>query len=1656
MGVQSRRPPLPAPTDLSSAVDEPSIAAGSGGTTVDTSDDLATDLSRRTDRTHYSIPEDGSPVTITTHKTHRKDKSGSKSHSQTSLLIEYYEGQDSGPTSRPSLRVRVTPSSKSKKHGTRDHIQISETTRTGKPSNIRRISIPASRGTDGDSISSLSEASSGRPPVEVDILHNASEISSDRFIVAPSDVSAMPESMLDGPTAAVVGLKSRSLGKEESYTRDTLKEPERRNSRSASRERLVQRVKEKVQADHHFRIKNSKESRRRGEGRSRSVSKELLGETGKSRSKYREDNRSEISAISSTESTASINNPKFLQAVEDAIKTLIPELNAVKEEQKLHVSKTRSRDENGRERRVSGERRLGKSSSIPSVRVSDEQDYEHDSSRRRSSRRSSRGSVSEQSRDISDHENSERKRHTSGGKLAGAALAGVALGVGAAALKHRSSRSSLEGKRRRSKGESRSRKSSLSEHMERADYDRETPTKHSRDIDFDESARDEHVSIPPMPMQSLLESDVTRDSILSADTERPYSHTSRTPVPEVKHVKRGTIQGSPLNSPVERSVSHEHVRDYPDDRSSSTAQPHFGTGAAVGLAGAAAAAAYALGHHGHDGPRTPTRDVSPVQSDDSYFYEREDYAQHPRVKTIKSNKSMSSERRRHRKPSPLSGTGSPVSQHARDRKREGISLESPYEILPEDEYQPETPNEEDFDEWLAKEHEKNELYREEIERESQIGTRDINRDAMYDDSPALSEHPHNLGRVGANAEYVHTPLAVESAVASLQEPSAISVRSSESSIRDRDLVSLPISQPESLTLVHSAGGGPHMYMDSKSRWEQIRDQAMALTHRQSLDQVNFESPAQSPTKDLHDEGPIMQSSYVPLPGDMPEIGVVPDDDSELLTNPSMLSGRLGEGIDMPSYEPSPNVNHSGPSHAKDIAALGAATGLGLLAGHEYSKHRQPTVEDEEDHAGPGFQSRDLPETDSPAHFHQNYQLPFISKDLYNPVVIDSPVPNPIPALGMEDDDYIDEGDDDVFTSQKHLRHESGLSHGMSTPLYDRATGKGMDRIQSRDIVYLMDHLTVRDGQRNARDTEILTTLVRSAAEMRINFEDMKRQLEEHDRVILHKVERSQEKVAQRVLNGPRPFPSSTGSQTPKGASEAGDLPGKRQNVFKRALRGLGARNSNDLVRIEDMLMRLLTEVETLKDAQIASKHALTRTASLNSYEHLRAAPDPLYEPEGRTATNSGSPGAHSAGYLSNSSSRLVNNTMHSGFDGLRSSERHNRISTVLEGDEDLDDDALGTSREVQPAYQSNQKNTDLDTPPHQTTRDFDAEQTPRTEKTKSRYKSGASSLFGGIPKISRWSKTTTSTVPESVRNSMFASGGSRKNIDRPPSLQSMSQHSMTESNPDLHGYEYDMDGNPLGSTGSLVGDHEGLDHAPDSPLVSGSQDQYSHELYDDDYELDEEDYEYDDPKYQAHRNSLNLQHPQPKHGPTDVHQNHLETQAMVYGIDNPPTPEADHWGSAPALALNRNRYVGSSKQQHPLQTEQKVSPVHSDDGEDEYHQLNQSSQQGYAGMYTMPPALMSSGMHIGSPLEPIEEVRRSLETDRHSISRDEDTTPEPTRAMIVGGRLHPGNANARGQRKPSGPRDMPRSPSGGSARRAEGSPGKFFVSDNNQLLIPSS
>lgn len=90
--------------------------------------------------------------------------------------------------------------------------------------------------------------------------------------------------------------------------------------------------------------------------------------------------------------------------------------------------------------------------------------------------------------------------------------------------------------------------------------------------------------------------------------------------------------------------------------------------------------------------------------------------------------------------------------------------------------------------------------------------------------------------------------------------------------------------------------------------------------------------------------------------------------------------------------------------------------------------------------------------------------------------------------------------------------------------------------------------------------------------MRNSFEDMKRHLEDNQRNIIDGVDQNTERSVQKVLQGPRPLPPSAPRRPRYGSEEDADAEGsaKRRSVFKRALKGLSMRSSNDLQRIEEM------------------------------------------------------------------------------------------------------------------------------------------------------------------------------------------------------------------------------------------------------------------------------------------------------------------------------------------------------------------------------------------------------------------------------------------------------------------------------------------------------
>ena len=410
--------------------------------------------------------------------------------------------------------------------------------------------------------------------------------------------------------------------------------------------------------------------------------------------------------------------------------------------------------------------------------------------------------------------------------------------------------------------------------------------------------------------------------------------------------------------------------------------------------------------------------------------------------------------------------------------------------------------------------------------------------------------------------------------------------------------------------------------------------------------------------------------------------------------------------------------------------------------------------------------------------------------------------------------------------------------------------------------------------------------------MRNSFEDMKRFIAEQDDLIMDTADQQHE-TTQKIIGGPRPQPGTP--RLPKGTSTEEnmleDIPTKRKNVFRRALKGLSMRSNNDLAKIEEMLVQLLGDVEGLKADKdyLPTRRGPEGQRSINSIDNARVGSQDGYEPEGQAGT--GSTGNQSGYFSSHSLRQVGERPVH---DNRRASV--NRVSTVLEGDEELDADeqnVLNNQFEHNEALltptQENIRGASvpLATPPqsHLPLGTQSNENTPKTNTDKSKkHKSSGSSFF---PKFSRWSKTTASSAPGTPK------GNGKK--DRP-----FSGASRSGSDLNYDDAYYDPQGEDKLRTQQSIEDEMYADDVrPPSPLIPS---QVS-----------------DNPKYQSHRNSINLQHPQPRQGPTPRYQNQLESEAQNF--DSPLSPSSDQWGSNPTLqrfSIGNNRYSGGTGHLSPI------------------------------------------------------------------------------------------------------------------------------------------
>ncbi|KAL2023799.1 hypothetical protein VTK56DRAFT_1066 [Thermocarpiscus australiensis] len=1647
MGVDGKMksaPPLPAPTETNSTA-----------LTADPSE-VSTDLSKPgDDKSSYSLPDDGTPVTIKTG--HRSSKS------QTSLLIQYFEGgkagsgSGSGEQRKPSVRVLLTPSSKhkSKSGSDRDRIEIMQT-RSRKVSLSRRsaargdgeaLSAPSGDVEDASSYASATEESTvSRNPIDIEVDRSGNvrrrrpasplipAADSSKASYQPgtmSEISAIPtDSFLDGSgpatsfrmsevkssrsrspsrtgdylAGAAVGLgaaaaadklrgKSREGRDREKVVVSKSRDREKERKHRSSKSRTSSTTKEDRYAE------RSRSPRRRSSkghpdalvsGADSSVVSSALSPSHRSMDQH--------SIRSGTSKASSINNPKLLETVEDAIRRLIlPELNALKREQSRHRSRrdsitssttTGSRDEYASDRR----RSAGTDKNIATPRDS----MRSKESRDREARNELDDSSAVSQDSVEDDHDLDDTPVRSTDRLKAAAT-NAAFGAAAVAA-HESLNSPSDDKqrsRRRRRAEMRARVS-------------------------DQAPEDEDSELlsppaPPMPLMSDVNpSDVTRASILTAESDRPHSASEElTPVRDL-----GRDQPSPASTPTptrtpvtlqalgtqHANVSHGDLKALPRQRTGELDEyviDEYGK-----KVPSRAAKRYEEEEEYDDSgsvpayaPQSPydyysTQDVPPPLKYVPYQPERRGLSPIPSVSGYTEG---GSEPALNRDSGATQHTTESVSSVEKSPRHDG-SLHS-------------------------------RMSREFGDDDRSVRSSAVDQGNVVSTAGSELEHVTSgqaVRAVGLNPDLVHAP-AIESNVASLVDGSMLdgSVMTGDSSAVGNQAYNArePMATLEEQRS-RDSGTPTKRSVGSRQGYDVEREESPVAGSQRSREFVEYEldeygrkvpqkAYRQSPTASEaaitsaavgaaaallrakgqqpaeveeetfepagvqrnksfkertkngprpgldatnsaeglanDDHQPKLGFNSIPDPNDpMPEFGNWQDDD--MLTNPSLLEGQTGrdqeenqwpgdatprqraqnredsvdyQQLDRPHDSPGDQQQGSDRDLGiLDTAAAGAAVGA---AAQTHS--RQPSQEHDEWYRTSEEKKRDTLITNPYEGSSPIANLPGINDSLLRATGFDtsgfgdvygarSPLghkvdegyisqgPNKTPdiqatqakGVGFDLAPNAGPGVDDPFYAPKHTRHLSGMSQGMGSPLYDAATGTGIERIESKDIIALMQHLMVRDAQRSARDTEILVTLVRAATEMRNNFEDLKRLLADTEDVIITEVKENTEKTVQRAINGPRPYPGSA-PRSILGGSQAGTINGdevnaKKRSIFRRALKGLSAKGANDLGRIEDMLMQLLNEVDVLK-AQTArgNIHGSGSNQGEPSFDHIQPEvqyeQDHGYEPEGNAGTSTASHASQS-GHLSVQSRAT---SAKPGFDRKHSAHR---ISTVPEDNEE--DYDRGHANEdlhlMTPARDQRGSSVPLATPPGitaQTQASTSNENTPRTEGSK-KHKSGRSSWFR-IPKISRWSETTASSgVPES-RHSKQSSKDGNGNFPTGPSRSGSLEHYQDNyqfSPPQP--FQSDQLHTGFSEPDLTHGVHEGHDEPGYGQAHPPAQAPPNWTTMTP-----------EDPKYKAHRDSLNLQHPQPRQGQTERFKAALESQAL--GYDSPISPKSADWaGSATSLS----------------------------------------------------------------------------------------------------------------------------------------------------------
>lgn len=1533
MGVSDRKSlPLPAPTETETNTTPTDLTSTADG--VNPGDE----------KSSYSIPEDGTPVTIAT-RGHKASKS------QTSLLIEYFEGGKStvGSTGerRPSVRVRLTPS----KRGRSDHhIQVTESARN--TSVTRRIPLgdsefDADDGQSMDSYASATEESNvSRNPIDIEIDRSHRRrrpasplIPSETYNVNASDISAIPsDSFLDG-----TGNNTDAKAESPTGTRDmaaaagagalaTAAAEEVRNRKSRTRDRS------KVSTTHSSRDKSTSDRKRRPKSRTSSVSErtEEPIKAHRRRSSRSQQPESNVSALDSNVSShlapshrphpahssrsdvskSSINNPKLLETVEDAIRRLIlPELNALKRET--------SKREGRRDSFTSSGTSISKDELTPDRRRSSGQRHESKDRRNREARH-----VLEANSDLSQDSVEDDYRQYENDSVApkrdmlkGAAAGAAAAGIGSSILSDSTTGDRKPRERRRRRAES----------------------THSRAMSRDPYADqydDNVVPQPPMPLMSEINpSEMTRTSIRSADTDRPHSASEE--ITPIKNIPGGYISGNSTPTP---SATPSNV----DNRlSTSHANVSQGDLRALPRGQKDYVEEYEPDEYGQKHPLERQGQYEEDDISDNDYpeggYDNSYFATQDVPPPLKYVPYQAGARGLSPIPSVSGYTEGGSEYHPRNSRSMHSTSDAYHEQAGDRRDSRSTPS-------------LNSLQQRELDQMSPQSSGMDYRHSNYGEDSELGKVASGqaVRGIAANPNFVHQTMGPESAVASLVDGSMLDPSMLSAAYSDypghRDSA---LSYDDQSRTYSSRGASPEKQYRDGSELEPERHATPGARSNKSQDFTEYDidehgrkvprtrsptasevaiatgavaalkaaqgkkqssteepeeyqgagvfrnksfkertlegheprnTPAHSIDRLSYDDSPKMAASGMPdFNNPMPEFGYM-DDDAQ--TNPSTVQDRLdGEHRDDASEgRVTPTPRNIAAQRAESAASQDEDEWQRTSDDRKRDTLITNPYEDTSPVANPALNDNIMAARGFGAPYHTG-------SPGYNPKYDEGYMSNGnnrtpdlqpnTKALHMSLPGSPNAAGQDPFYAPKDARHMSGMSQGMGSPFFDAATGQGIDRIENKDIVSLMQHLMVRDAQRSARDTEIVALLMNSALEMRTSMNELKNLVQDTSDDVIFAGTENTEKL-QKAINGPRPYPGARSVQSISQIDTFNEAAAKK-NLFKRAFQGLSNKGTSDFKRIEEILMQILGEVDDLK-VQGTNQAPSTSGGRGPSFDNLQPEghfeQDRGYEPEGNSTITPSQSGHFS---LSNSRSRLANERKFS----------DNRISTVAEHEDEYEHDHPSPSAErsnpnmLTPDRSGFQRGSSvpLDTPPQPTgvAQPMSNENTPRTTEKKKKHKSG---LSGWFPKISRWSGTTASSQGKGKEEPKYD--------DYPPSRSASSLGSYNDGDYNHGPYADDHLDSAYPSELASAPSAAGAMPAPVRREISRTPG--------------------DAPKYKVHRNSLNLQHPQPRQGQTERFRNALEFSAQEYNV--PMTPRSADWGGSVSsfnqMGQNTNRYSQAS------------------------------------------------------------------------------------------------------------------------------------------------